>query len=119
MVKARHTTFFHRVVGRTDALLTGIEDAGAPRVDDGVDYGRDLHTERMQTRTGLADVRARFAASPTGGLQGYATGSAKIRDHLGRVFAGVDAALDRFGLTYPDNSLNRAFDRQPDCNSPV
>ena len=114
-VKAKYTAFFHGAVGRTDTLLEGLDRAGAPKVEDGVDYARDLRAALAVTRTGLADARARFAALPTGDLRSYAAGSAKIRDELGQAFVGVGAALDRLGRRYPDKALNSAFDQQPEC----
>jgi hypothetical protein len=114
-VKANYTAFFHGAVGRTDALLEGIEKSGAPKVDNGVDHARDLRAALAETRTGLADARVRLAALPIGDLRFYAAGSAHIRDELGQAFLGVGAALDRLGRRYPDKALNTAFERQPEC----
>jgi hypothetical protein len=114
-VKAKYTAFYRGAVGRTDGLLAGIEQAGAPKVDGGVDYARDLRAALAETRAGLADAGARFAALPTGDLRSYAAGSAKIRDELGQAFVAVGAALDRLGRSHPDKALNRAFDQQSEC----
>jgi 3-deoxy-D-arabino-heptulosonate 7-phosphate (DAHP) synthase len=116
-VKARYTEFFQAVVGRTDALLTQINAAGAPRVNNGVDYSRGLLTALRQARAGLADARVRFARLPATDLRSYAAGAATIRDQLGRVFLAVGAALDRLSRTNTDKSLNRAFDQQSECRS--
>jgi hypothetical protein len=109
-VKAKYTAFFQGVVGRTDVLLREIEMAGAPSVDRGPDYARDLRAALTGARAGLADARARFASLPASDLRSYATGAAKIRDQLGRVFVAVGAALDRLSRTYTDKGLNSAFD---------
>ncbi len=114
-VKAMYTAFFEGVVRRTDALLKGVETAGAPRLDDGANYARDLRAALADARAGLADARARFAALPARDLRSYAAGATKIRDELGRVFLGVGAALDRLSRTYRDRGLNDAFDQEADC----
>src|SRR5215212_8503748 len=41
-VKARYTTFFSAAVTRTDQLVRTVGDAGAPKVDNGIGYARDL-----------------------------------------------------------------------------
>lgn len=114
-VKAKYTAFFRGVVRRTDVLLTAVDRAGAPKVDNGVLYARDLRTALAQARAGLATAQRRFAGLPTNNLRSYATGAAKARDELGTVLVGVGAALERLGQTYPDKRLNKAFDQQPNC----
>jgi len=114
-VRAKYTAFFRGVVTRTDALLMEIGNAGAPAVDSGADYARDLRAALAQARAGLAAARARFAALPADDLRSYAAGAARIRDQLGQVFVGASAALGRLGRTYDDKALNTAFEDQPDC----
>lgn len=116
-VKAKYTAFFQGVVRRTDALLSAVDRAGAPKVDDGSGYARDLRAALTEARTGLASAQRRFAALPTNNLRSYAAGAAKTRDDLGTIFVGVGEALDRLGRTYPDKGLNEAFEEQPDCKS--
>jgi hypothetical protein len=116
-VSAKYTAFFRGVVTRTDALLEEIGSVGAPAVDSGAYYARDLRAALAQARAGLADARARFAALPADDLRSYAAGAARIRDQLGRVFLDADAALGRLGRTYSDKALNSAFEDQPDCRS--
>jgi hypothetical protein len=116
-VKAKYTAFFRGVVRRTDTLLAAIDRAGAPKVDNGVPYARDLRTALAQARAGLATAQRRFAGLPTHNLRSYASGAAKARDELGSIFVGVGAALERLGQTYPDKGLNKAFDEQPSCKS--
>jgi hypothetical protein len=114
-VKARYTRFFAGAVRRTDDLLKTVREAGAPEVDDGLGYARDLTDALARTRKGLADAQARFGALPTRDLRSYATGAARVRDSLGALFTGVGAALDRLGSTYPDSDLNEAFRDEPGC----
>jgi hypothetical protein len=116
-VKAKYTAFFQGAVRRTDALLVTVRKAGAPKVDNGTSYARDLQSALADTRVGLANAQRRFAALPTNDLRSYAAGAAKIRDDLGKVFIGVGSALDRLGKTYPDKGLNKAFEQQADCKS--
>jgi hypothetical protein len=116
-VKAKYTAFFQGAVRRTDTLLTAVGKAGAPKVDNGTSYARDLQAALAQTRTGLASAQRRFAALPVDNLRSYAAGAAKIRDELGTVFLGVGTALDQLGKTYPDKGLNKAFENDGDCKS--
>jgi hypothetical protein len=116
-VKAKYTAFFQGVVRRTDSLLTAVTKAGAPKVDNGTAYARDLQAALGKTRTGLAGAQRRFAALPINNLRSYASGAAKIRDDLGTVFLGVGTALDDLGKTYPDKGLNEAFEQDADCKS--
>lgn len=118
-VKAKYTAYFRSTVRRTDALLTAVDRAGAPKVDDGAAYAHDLRTALADVRTGLGDAQRRFATLPADDLRSYASGAAKIRDRLGTVFVTVAAALDRLGATYADKDLNEAFEQQPDCKSLV
>jgi hypothetical protein len=116
-VKAKYTAFYQGVVRRTDTLLGAVSKAGAPKVDNGVAYARDLTGALTRTRTGLATAQRRFAALPVNDLRSYASGAARIRDDLGTVFLGVGTALDELGKTYPDKGLNKAFEEQTDCKS--
>jgi hypothetical protein len=114
-VKDRYTAFFQAVVGRTDTMLTGIDKAGAPKVDNGAAYARELRAALTEARSKLADARARLSALPAGDLRPYAAGAATIRDQLGPVFTDIGTTLDRLGRSYPDKALNGAFDRQQEC----
>lgn len=114
-VRARYTRFFARAVRRTDELVRAVGRAGAPKVDNGLAYARDLTSALTSIRKGLADAEARFAALPTGDLRSYAAGAGRIRDSLRTSFTGVGATLDRLGSTYTDPDLNDAFRDEPDC----
>ena len=116
-VKAKYTAFFQGIVRRTDTLLAAVDKAGAPKIDNGTAYARDLSGALAQTRTGLASAQRRFAALPVNDLRSYAAGAAKIRDALGTVFLGVGTTLDQLGKTYPDKGLNKAFEDQAACKS--
>lgn len=116
-VKARYTRFFAGTVRRTDELVSTVQQAGAPKVDDGLGYARDLSAALGRTRRGLDEAQRRFARLPTGDLRSYAAGAAKIRDSLGTVFTDVGASLDRLGATYTDPDLDEAFGAEPDCRS--
>lgn len=114
-VRSRYGRFFTSTVRRTDQLIRGIGSAGAPEVDHGRGYSRDLTAALQQARSGLATAQMSFAALPTTDLAGYAAGARKIRDSLGGVFGRVGSALDRLGRTYDDADLNRAFGDEPAC----
>jgi hypothetical protein len=114
-VKARHTRFFAVSVRRTDELLSVVREAGAPEVENGLGYARDLTDALTRTRRGLAGAQARFEALPIRDLRSYAAGAAKIRDSLGGLFTAIGAALDRLGNTYTDPDLNQAFRDEPAC----
>lgn len=114
-VKARYSRFFAATVRRTDELLGAVSKAGAPKVDNGLGYARDLSAALARTRQGLAGAQSRFARLPTGDLRSYAAGAARIRASLGTVFTEVGASLDRLAATYTDSDLNEAFGNQPDC----
>lgn len=114
-VRARYTRFFAGAVRRTDQLLATVRDAGAPDVDRGLGYARDLTAAVDRTRTGLAAAQKRFAALPTGDLAEYAAGARGVRDSLGTLFTQVGSSLDDLAGTYTDSGLNRAFRDQPAC----
>jgi hypothetical protein len=114
-VRARYGRFFTSTVRRTDQLIGAVDAAGAPEVDHGRGYARDLTAALNRARSGLAIAQRSFAALPTGDLAGYAAGARKIRDSLGGVFTQVGTALDRLGETYTDADLNRAFGDEPAC----
>ncbi len=114
-VRARYGRFFTSTVRRTDQLIHAVDTAGAPMVDHGRGYSRDLTTALRSARSGLATAQKSFAALPTGDLAGYAAGARKIRDSLGGVFTQVGTALDQLGRTYNSADLNRAFGDEPAC----
>jgi hypothetical protein len=114
-VRSRYGRFFTSTVHRTDQLIRGIEAAGAPEVDHGRGYSRDLTAALAKARSGLATAQKRFSALPTTDLAGYAAGARTIRDSLGAVFGQVGSALDQLGRTYDDADLNRAFADEPAC----
>ncbi len=114
-VRARYGRFFTSTVRRTDQLIHAVDTAGAPKVDHGRGYSRDLTTALKSARSGLATAQKSFAALPTGDLAGYAAGARKIRDSLGGVFTQVGTSLDQVGRTYTSADLNRAFSDEPAC----
>jgi hypothetical protein len=114
-VRARYTRFFSATVRRTDQLISTVSAAGAPDVDHGNGYSRDLTSALRQARTGLATAQRSFGALPATDLAAYAAGARKIRDSLGAVFGQVGTTLDHLGSTYTDDDLNRAFTTQPAC----
>jgi hypothetical protein len=116
-VKGRYTRFFAAAVRRTDRLVATVKEAGAPKVDNGLGYARDLTAALTATRKGLVDAQTRFARLPTGELTSYSAGAAKVRDSLGTVFTEVAGSLDRLGSTYTDSGLDGAFRDEPDCRS--
>jgi hypothetical protein len=114
-VRTRYSRFFSATVRRTDQLIGAVDSAGAPKVDHGRGYSRDLTTALRQARTGLATAQKSFAALPAVDLAAYAAGARTIRDSLGGVFSQVGTALDKLGSTYTDKGLNRAFGDEPAC----
>lgn len=114
-VRARYTRFFTGTVRRTDQLLGSVRGAGAPAVDHGNGYARDLTAALERTRAGLAAAQKRFAALPTGDLRQYAAGARTVRDSLGTLFSQVGATVDDLGGTDTDSGLNRAFRDDPAC----
>jgi hypothetical protein len=116
-VKGRYSQFFAGTVRRTEELVRTVEKAGAPKVDNGLGYARDLLAALGRTRSGFTEAQTRFARLPIGDLRSYAAGAANIRDWLGTLFTEVGAALDRLGTTYTDTDLSEAFRDEPDCRS--
>jgi hypothetical protein len=114
-VRKRYTDFYAGTTRRTDDLLRVVSAAGAPKVDNGLGYARDLSAALGQARKGLADARTRFAKLPASDLKSYAAGAAKVRDSLGTVFTDAGASLDRLGTSYTDSDLVQAFRDEPDC----
>jgi hypothetical protein len=114
-IRSRYGRFFTSSVRRTDQLIHAVDTAGAPEVDHGRGYSRDLMAALESARSGLATAQRSFAALPTGELAGYAAGARKIRDSLGGVFTQVGTTLDELGRTYTSADLNRAFGDEPAC----
>jgi hypothetical protein len=114
-VRSRYGRFFSSSVRRTDELIHSVDGAGAPDVDHGRGYSRDLAAALQRARSGLATAQKSFAALPADDLAAYAAGARKIRDSLGGVFSQVGTALDQLGTTYTSADLNRAFGDEPAC----
>ena len=114
-VRSRYGHFFTSTVRRTDQLIHAVDTAGAPKVDHGRGYSRDLTAALESARSGLASARKSFAALPTSDLAGYAAGARRIRDALGGVFTQVGTTLDELGQTYTSGDLNLAFGDEPAC----
>jgi hypothetical protein len=114
-MRSRYSRFFTATLRRTDQLIQAVDSAGAPQVDHGRGYSRDLTAALQTARSGLATAQKSFAALPAGDLGAYAAGARKIRDSLGGVFSQVGTALDQLGRTYTSADLNRAFGDEPAC----
>ena len=114
-VRSRYGLFFTSTVRRTDQLIHTVDTAGAPKVDHGRGYSRDLTAALESARSGLAAAQKSFAALPTSDLAGYAAGARRIRDSLGGVFMQVGTTMDELGQTYTSADLNRAFGDEPAC----
>lgn len=114
-VRSRYGRFFTATVHRTDLLIHAVGSAGAPKVDRGRGYTRDLTAALQRARSGLATAQKSLVALPAGDLGRYAAGARKIRDSLGGVFTQIGTALDQLGQTYTSADLNRAFGDEPAC----
>jgi hypothetical protein len=114
-MRSRYSRFFTATLRRTDQLIQAVDSAGAPQVDHGRGYSRDLTAALQTARSGLATAQKSFAALPAGDLGAYAAGARKIRDSLGGVFSQVGTALDQLGRTYTSADLNGAFGDEPAC----
>lgn len=114
-VKARYTDFFASAVRRTNALLATVTEAGAPKVDDGVDFAEELDGTLTEAKRALAAAQRRFAGLRSDNLAAYARGAERILDDLGTVLLGLGQSLDRINRSHSAEALEEAFTEERAC----
>jgi len=113
--KSQFVTYFEELVARTDKMITEIEDAGDPDVEDGDAIGEDFRNTIAPMRDALADARDQAEDLPTDDPQAFAQGAVKAGESVEREGTQVGQAFDRLDEKYDTAELQRAFKDEPAC----
>jgi hypothetical protein len=114
-VKREFIAFFEGVTTRTDELLTEIDGAGTPDVEEGEAIAQDLQDSIRPLRDALVDAREQAENLPTDDQQAFAEQAVAAGQTVERAGTDVQNAFERLDSEYDAPELQRAFEEEQAC----
>jgi hypothetical protein len=100
----------------TDDMLSRVERAGAPAVEDGEAIANDLREELGKIKPSLESARDRAADLPDD-PQAFGEQAQELGASLSSEGDEISERLDDVGEKYDSEEINQAFDSEPACES--
>ncbi|MGH2786800.1 MAG: hypothetical protein ACRDJV_02690 [Actinomycetota bacterium] len=88
------TNFLGDMVGDTDTLISEVEDAGVPDVDNGEEIADDVRSALGQVKSILEDAQSQIEDLPTDDPQAFAEGTQEIGTSLQESGQEVQSGLE-------------------------
>lgn len=114
-IKRELVAFFDEMIDRTDRMVTEIERAGVPDVDDGDAIAEDFRTSMGPLREALADARDRAEKLPADDPEAFAQGAVALGEDVQNAGGDVQKAFDDLEQKYDTPELDQAFADEPAC----
>jgi hypothetical protein len=106
-------SFLEDAVTETEALISEVEDAGAPDVDGGEEFADQLQSAFDEAKTVLEDARDDAADLPTDDPAAFSTAAAELGTSVQEALGAVGSELSEPS----DESLATAFEEEEACTS--
>ena len=106
-------SFLDDAVTETEALISEVEDAGAPDVDGGEEFADQLKAAFGEAKTVLEDARDQAADLPTDDPAAFSTAAADLGTSVQEALGAVGSELSEPS----DESLATAFEEEEACTS--
>lgn len=87
------TTFMDDMISDTDTLITRVEDAGVPDVDDGEQIANEVQSALEEVKSILEDARSQIDDLPTDDPQAFAEGTQEVGTSLQQSGEEVQSGL--------------------------
>jgi hypothetical protein len=88
------TTFMDDMIGDTDTLISDVEEAGVPDVDDGEQIADEVQSALEQVKSILEDARSQIEDLPTDDPQAFAEGTQEVGTSLQESGEEVQSGLE-------------------------
>jgi hypothetical protein len=108
--------FFDQVIARTDRMLTQIDDAGTPAVDDGEAIAEDLRNTLEPIQDAFADARDDAENLPTDDPAAFQEGATQIGETVQEEAQEISRAFDELEREYDVPELDEAFEEEEACS---
>ena len=106
-------SFFDRAVSDTDAMISGIEDAGTPAVQSGQAVASSLISQLQRARAALDTARKAVDTLPTSSQSAFQQAANSLGSQIQSNMSGIGTAIS--ALHSPE--LEQAAKKAPDCTS--
>ena len=109
--------FMDAMTKSTQTMVSKVEGAGAPAVDDGEALHRDLVAGLQDAQEAFAAARDRAEALPTDDPTAFQQQAGEISATLNREGSAIGSAFTGLSTKYDSQELNEAFNSEPACQS--
>jgi hypothetical protein len=114
-VRTEFVTFFGGAIGRTDGMLTAVEEAGVPDVNNGEKVAAALLRSLHGFRPILVEARAKARRLPVGDEQLFTTQAQTLGAPFGAERAKLATLFETLGKRFGAPELTRAADADATC----
>jgi len=113
-VRDRLVAFVDDAIERTDQMLSEIDDAGSPDVDNGEQLADDFLEVLAGFKTALEEVRTTAAGLSDDPAQ-FAEGAQQIATAMAAAGSEIQTGLNELQQSAGSDDLDAAFDDEPAC----
>jgi hypothetical protein len=108
-------TFMEDVVGLTDAMLSSVEAAGAPDVENGDQLAADLLAALQPVKTTFEGAVVEAQNLPIDDPNTFSAAATELGNSITNSQGDFQAAFDALQAEYDSPELNQAFATVPEC----
>ncbi len=109
--------FMEDAVSLTDAMLSSVQSAGAPAVENGEQLSADLVAALNPVKTTFESALEQAKTLPTDDPEAFGTAADQLGQEITNSQSGFAASFDALQQKYDDPALNQAFADVPACSA--
>jgi hypothetical protein len=114
--KQELTGFLDGVISSTESLVSEVEAAGVPDVEQGDAIASDFQSALESVRDSFSQARSEVESLSTDDPGGFSTSLSEIGTALTQAGTEASTAISELGTTYPDSGIDEAFASAPECS---
>lgn len=107
--------FMEDAVSLTDTMIQGVEDSGAPDIENGEQLSADLVDALQPVRDTFSSAVDTAQALPTDDPDAFSQAATQLGQEITDSQTAFSASFDELQAKYDDPALNSAFDTVPEC----